>query len=506
MPRRGRASGYTQRRACGGVALTTASDIQAALDANPAGTTFCLAAGTYRATTNFPQAGLAPKANQVLWGANGAILNGAKELTGWTQAGSDWWVARPAGTDAQRLDQDRCSISGCDNAHDVFYDGAPLVRVTSLAALAPGKFFEDFAAGRVYVRDTPTGHTVEQAWARRGVISANAGIKVRNLTVKQFANLAQQGAIEAGGNNWVIEYCDTGYNHGYGIRIDGTGCVVRRNKIHHSMQMGTGGSNCHDAVVEYNEIHDNNRDQSYDPGWEAGGTKWTNCNRMQVRGNQSHHNKGIGLWWDIRAGATVCEGNWVYDNDTGGNTSQGIYYEISYGEATLGDGLKTYIRYNTCYRNCPGSTVGFYGGGQITVSASRDCEVYGNWVYGRDGIGGQAQLRTDSADARGAHEVRNLHIYANTITTTGGGWHLMGGIVCDEASFKPAVWDSWGNTYENNAYHEATGTGSHWDWHDGARSFSTWQVTYGNDSPQGSFDSSVPSVPTPPTLVVGPQP
>jgi parallel beta-helix repeat protein len=50
--------------ACSGVALSPSSDLQGAINSAPSGTTFCFAAGTYRASS------LAPKAGDVLDGGN----------------------------------------------------------------------------------------------------------------------------------------------------------------------------------------------------------------------------------------------------------------------------------------------------------------------------------------------------------------------------------------------------------------------------------------------------
>jgi hypothetical protein len=490
------------------VALTTASDVQAALDANPTGTTFKLAAGTYRPTTNYPNSGLAPKAHQRLIGAagGGAVLSGAKLLTSWTPSGSDFWATRASGTVASKPDDpgdgNRCNITGCENPNDVFYDGGPLQRVASQGALATGKFFEDFGAGRVYIRDDPSGHTVEQAVAPNLVKSANAGVRVSNFVVQMAANLSQTGAISADGTGWLIDHNDIRYNHGHGVHGTGSGTLVARNKIHHQMQMGIGGEG-DDLVVEYNEIYENNRDGSYLKGWEAGGTKWALGDRLRLRNNWSHDNHGIGFWCDINLGNVIIEDNYVHDNE-----EWGIFYEIAFGEVTSSDGLKTHIRNNVSFDNYPTGPQGFYTGGQIVVSGSPDVEVYGNTVRGQDGIGGLAQLRTDHSDPRGAHELRNLHVYDNDIEQVhdGVGWGVIAGIACDDANQIGTIFASEGNTFENNRYFIAD-TRSAWDWDDNFRDWAYWQGD-GNDDSGGGGSRTVGgtvTIPGTPTLAAGPQ-
>jgi hypothetical protein len=471
---------------CTGVTVTDGADIQAAIDANPAGTTFCIE-GSHRVATE-----INPKQDDVLWGVfiggTPASLNGSKLLTSWTASGSDWWAPRPAGASGQSPNDDRCAVSGCDNRHDVFYDGTALVRATSLAGLAPGKFYEDFAANRVYIRDNPSGHTVEQAFATHAIRSTNTGITVKNLVVEKVGNQAQEGAIDDQGANWVIEYNDVRYNHGHNVHADANGSIIRRNKIHHSMQMGFGGTG-DNLTMEYNEINHNNRDNSYDAGWEGGGGKWAETNQLTMRGNWSHHNNGVGLWTDINNINTLYENNYLNNN-----TEAGIEHEISYAAT---------IRNNVSVDNSPNATTAFYQGGQIQIAESPDVEVYGNTVRGRDGIGGRAQNR--GTGTFGPWEIHNLNVHDNDIEVSDlGGWHLAAAIVSDDASQQPAVWTSWNNHYEANDYFVPT-TDAFWDWSDSLKTWAQWQALGHDDTGTRTVGGHV-TVPPPPTLTVGPQP
>src|SRR5207253_10632546 len=61
--------------ACVGTSVTTSSNVQAALDAAPSGSTFCFAAGTYHVSS------LAPKSGDVLdGGSQGAVLDGQNTI------------------------------------------------------------------------------------------------------------------------------------------------------------------------------------------------------------------------------------------------------------------------------------------------------------------------------------------------------------------------------------------------------------------------------------------
>jgi hypothetical protein len=475
------------------VNLTTSSDVQDALDSNPPGTIFLFAPGDYAIPD---QDGYVPQDEQQLIGDGlGVNLIGAKTLTGWTQSGSAWWASAflPAAADGHGF----CTADGenglCTERQDVFFDDARLTRVGTQGAVATGKFWTDYTNNRVYIGDDPTGHTVEQAWNNFAVSGNAVGVRVQNFVIEKFANDSQEGAIHPGdgASGWTIAYNESRYNHGAGIH-GGNGLggrhVLLRNSVHHNGQIGM-SSNGLNVQVLYNEIYEN-RTLDFDVLWEGGGTKFGYSDYLHLRGNYVHDNHGPGLWTDISNGYSLVEDNYVRDND-----GYGIFHEISY---------QAVIRNNTSVDNADGTNnTSFYEGGQIVVSASPDVEVYGNVVRGREGIGGLQQARTDHPDLRGAHEVWNLNIHDNQIELTAGTDEVIAGIVCDDATQKPAVWDSRNNTFTDNAYFAPTSSGQYWDWADAVITFTAWQAE-GMDT-GGSITVGTLSIPSPPSLVVGPQ-
>jgi hypothetical protein len=111
---------------CDGVTVNAADDTQRVIDAHPPGTTFCLAAGTYRL-----EAPLKPKEGDALIGQQGAVLNGSKVPTGWRKSGDVWSTAgflrAGPGIHGQCLE----SVPTCAFTEDVFLDKKRLTRVES---------------------------------------------------------------------------------------------------------------------------------------------------------------------------------------------------------------------------------------------------------------------------------------------------------------------------------------------------------------------------------------
>ena len=105
--------------------------------------------------------GWSPKQDQYVIGTGPRrpVLNGAVQLSTWTVSGSDFWSdpGRPA--PSGRGPNDPGDGNRCRD-HRVREPQRRLLRRGTagpghvLGALDPGKFFEDFTAGRVYIRDT----------------------------------------------------------------------------------------------------------------------------------------------------------------------------------------------------------------------------------------------------------------------------------------------------------------------------------------------------------------
>jgi len=75
------------------------------------------------------------------------------------------------------------------------------------------------------------------------------------------------------------------------------------NYIHHNSQIGIDSNNISTStgkniVVDFNEIAYNDYRRDFDPGWEAGGTKFWATSNLKVTNNYVHDNIGAGLWSD----------------------------------------------------------------------------------------------------------------------------------------------------------------------------------------------------------------
>lgn len=431
-----------------GTAIAPGEDIQARVDASPAGTSFVLKAGVHRLQQ------VRPKDGMTFAGEPGTVLDGARLVTAWVRSGALWSAG---GQTQQGVAAGQCAGGGtaCTLPEDLFVDDVPLKRVTSVSQVGPGSWYFDYAADRVYVADDPTGHRVEVSalpWAFGG---SAANVTIRGVVIEKYASPAQQGALQGTSTSgWTVEDSEIRLNHGIGLRT-GNGMRVLRNRVHHNGELGMGGAG-NGVLVESNEIAFNNT-MGFDPAWEAGGAKFTHTQDLVVRGNWAHDNHGHGLWTDIDNIRTLYEGNRLENNDY-----SGIFHEISYAAV---------IRNNTATGNGFGGAKWVDGAG-ILVSSSRDVEVYGNTLAAnRNGI---TALQSDrGSGAYGVHDLTNLYVHDNTVDLGSGEQ----GVVENNGS--TAVFTSMHVRFSHGAYRLGT-VSQPFLWNDRSLSDSGWRG-YGLD-------------------------
>lgn len=419
-----------------GTRLCPGDDLQAKANAAGVGATLTLQPGVYRMQS------VAPLNGQTWAGQPGAIMSGARVLTGWQSDGAGhWYVGGQTQQNAYGTSYScQSGHDGCMYPEQLWIDGTLQEHMTSLAG-APGgspKWYFDYAADRIYIAQNPAGHTIESSVTAVAFKGQATGVRITGLVIERYANAAQHAVVgEGAGDRWTIESNEVRDNHGIGIGI-GAGGIMRNNYVHHQGQMGVTarGSN---GLVESNEIAYNNTAFFGDGHYaETGGSKFVFTTSLVVRNNHSHHNKGPGLWTDINNVGCLYEGNTVEDNDW-----RGIFHEISYD---------CVIRNNVVRRNgfnSPG-TAGAVEGAGILVSDSRNVEIYGNTVEGnRAGIMAiDADRSASHPSSLGEHNVVNLYVHNNTVTQSSG---KLGGISDWDANHDPYA-ASENNRWVANTY------------------------------------------------------
>lgn len=351
------------------VLLQVGDDFQAAVEANPPGTAFRVAAGVHRAQS------VAPKEGNRFTGEPGAVMTGAVLLDPDAfaqQPDGRWQLAGRTeepffhGTMEPGHEQEAAG-------HDLFVDGRRLRHVNSRDDVsAAGTWYFDYPVGQVVMAEDPHGFaSVELSVAEHAFRSRYemvGDVTIEHLTVMRYANYAQIGAINAHDSaNWEVAYVTVTENHGAGVRT-GPGLHLHHSRIVANGQIGvTGEDGRGDAhipwLIEYNEIA-GNRTLGYEIGWEGGGTKFLYTTNSVFQFNWVHDNSGPGVWWDTDNSDGITRSNLVEDNGT-----TGIMYEISYGG----------LVYDNVVRRNGLDDDGDWGAG-VFVSNTSDVEIFSNLI------------------------------------------------------------------------------------------------------------------------------
>ena len=443
----------------GATVAALGSNIQSVVNAAGNGATICIAAGEHRLQQ------IQPRNSQKIYGATGAILNGSRLLTSFTREGS-LFVASGQTQQGERIAADECAdgVTRCGYPEAFFINNQPLTHVDAKTKVAPGKYFFDYAADKIYFYDDPSGKKVETSVTPYAIRSTASNVLVQGLIVEKYAVPLQRAAVFSDGPGWVIQNNESRLNHGVGMFI-GTNGKLLNNYIHDNGEMGFSCVGT-DILVEGNEIARNGFFSGIDVAWEGGGSKCAVSTRLTFRNNYSHHNNGYGLWTDIDNVDVLYEGNRLEYN-----SAAGISHEISYAAV---------IRNNTLKGNGHGGAGWLWGGG-IQIQDSQNVEVYNNHIEVGAVGNGLAIIEQDRGNgAFGPYRSANNYVHHNVVIMTavqnGGG----NGMVSDH---NPAGMQAQNNRFDYNQYHVRRGNENEdfFGWADNFYTFSQIRSRFGQE-------------------------
>ena len=274
---------------------------------------------------------------------------------------------------------------------------------------------------------------------RRAFDGVAPDVVIQNLKITRYTAPAQDAAVHAdNSSNWTVKDNEISYNAGRGLDL-GNRMRLVGNYIHHNLQLGIGGKGT-GIVVDSNDISFNNYTRAYDPGWEAGGTKFWATVDATVTNNYVHDNIGPGLWADNDNIRIVFRHNWVESDGTG------IFQEIGYDATIVDNVVKTNVP------GCPGWL--WCAGIQIAGSGGTDgklIDISGNVVIvnGGDKANGIALIQqARGVGAYGPHFTRNVYVHNNFVDLSAGG---STGAVEDTGD--RSIFASRNNRFESNTYY-----------------------------------------------------
>jgi hypothetical protein len=425
----------------GSVTLNPGANVQAAVNAAPAGTVFYLNAGVYRMQS------VKPKAGDAFSGKGVVVFNGSAVLS-FKATGDQYY----ASAKFDGIAHGSCLSTSplCNYDQDLFIDNVLQTKATTKTNLEAGSWYFDHANNQVYIPTNPAGHTVELGMSTYAFYGSASKVTISGITVEKYANEAQTGALGGDGPGWanglgfgwVFENCEARFNHGSGAYV-GPGDKIYKCYLHHNGQQGIKATGTNVQIID-DEISFNNV-AGFNTGIEGGGGKLMGTNNLLFQSNYVHDNYGMGIWADTDNIYSTYEDNTFVNNENGG-----LMHEISYNAV---------IKNNTFIGNSPHQLT-WMENGQILVQNSPNVEVYGNYISvpatGGNGITIVNQNR--GSGAYGSYTAKNDYVHNNTIIYLGSTG--VSGIGDDTSPHQ-----SSNNTFNQNKYILSGGGTKHWFWY-----------------------------------------
>jgi parallel beta-helix repeat protein len=302
----------------------------------------------------------------------------------------------------------------------------------------------------------------------RGARSGRRGTVILGGTFQHFGNANDPGWIAPVilSDGWTVRRAEFRENFNSGLLVLGNKARVSSVHVHHNGQYGLSVARpCGDCsgptgvIIENSEIAYNNTRQ-LDPGYDAGGTKFSGgTNGTIVRGNEIHDNYGSGVWFD-----SFHKNARIYDNIIYDNYRWGIFWEASYGSR---------IHHNSLRGNGVGDGSSNAFNGQLVVVDS-DGGANGIEVY-ENAISGSAIPIALVDDSNRSSSTRSVFVHDNVLTL-GGEANLVGGFGVDLFTADA------NNRFERNTYRVRDRSETYWAWNGQTLTWSQWRaVGHDND-------------------------
>lgn len=409
---------------------------------------------------------ITPRNGQTFLRQAGAVISGARKLTGWTQTGAYWYVGGQSGSQGSGAN---CApgFPRCDYPNELFIDDVRIRAVDSLAGVTANTWFFDFGASRVYIGTDPTNRTIELSQRPFAFGGGAQNVTYNDLLIEKFSNPAQLGAFggdtnsTAIGPGWIVNGGEVRLCHGLGLHVGNT-MQVLGTLIHDHGQMGIGGGGTGvlvDGIQSYN-----NNASGFNYGWEGGGSKFVATLNLTVRNSTFRNNLGPGLWLDIDNKDFSIYQNHCNDNNGALGCPAGIFIEISYAGT---------IYNNEVLRNGLSFNQWAWGSGiVIAASGGVGLTIYNNVLSGNAG-GISLVQQPRGTGAFGPYYVQNVYVHDNQVAMATG----LNGMVQDFGD--NAIFTSRNNRYDYNRY---TFSGdAAFAFNNGPRDWPYWQGTAGQD-------------------------
>ena len=264
-----------------------------------------------------------------------AVFDGSVVVDGWARDGDAWvrdgWVRQFRRERTGGPVPEANHLAGYPD--QVFVGDVALHQVLSVDDVAPGTFFHDTEADRLWIGDDPADSQVRASVLQWAFYFDEAdGSSLTDVTVTRYATeRSDMSAVRAYSDDLVFDRVNVESNARIGFSARGRDIVVRYSRFVDNGYIGLHADEADTLVVERSAILGNNR-AGFDPFHAASGMKVTTSTGVTVRDSDVSHNGGPGIWTDLDTESVSLVGNFVE-----GNARAGIEIELSERVVVVGN-------------------------------------------------------------------------------------------------------------------------------------------------------------------------
>ena len=439
--------------ACTGLAVNPSDNLQALVNANPPGTTFCLQPGIHHDQ-------VIPKSGDVFTGLPGAIENGGKLLTNWqrvTIKGIPYWTTPGPALlyTTQNSGICRPGYPGCYLSNRLYVNDVSYPSVLKLSGLTVGKFyFEVNGLNLITVAQGGSGYRAGDVLAVNGGGNHQGGRGSVKVTVSRGVVTGVQSPLWTTGDSYpttpTIQTTTGGSGTGATFNVTGGGGGILGNvymvdsdapntKTVEMSQFGTAfsstsarGANPIKGVIVQNLIvekygseaqggavwvgwYNNPAGSGYSSGWvvrnneirfnHSGLAVQKGADGIQVFNNNIHHNGLNEFTMSAAMNGLFSGNNFAFSNRDHVNCNFGCVFKVTgHGPAGPGDPLNAMFSHNTSHDN-PGM-------GMWSDVVASGITYDSNTIYNNDEAGIQVEVSWKNT-------VTNNYLYNNGICAQG---------------------------------------------------------------------------------------
>lgn len=318
-----------------GTAAAPLSTVQGAVDRAAAGAVIVVRGGTYNESVTVPAGKgvtIQSAPGEQVW------LDGSRLVTGWKNADGAWYVdgwtsdfdSSPTFTRGA-ADGTASGWQWLNSAHplaahpdQVWIDGAALAQVGSRAALAPGAFYVDAAARRLYIGSAPDGHQVRASVLAKALSVRGEGTIVRDIGIRRYAtSVWMMGTVTIEAPRAVLDNVVVYDNATTGVFVGASDATLHGVTVARNGLMGI-GANLADRLRVDDVLAVENNAEHFNQAPVSGGIKIAKSRGVDITDSAFLRNDGPGIWTDQS----------VYDltvasSDLVGNLGHGAFIELT---------------------------------------------------------------------------------------------------------------------------------------------------------------------------------